>query len=182
MSDLENMDLMIRSGEYNRIERELDQMTGFANMLDRDDSLGGNSSQENEIRNMSVNRENFEFSINMETLTGEVTFRISQEMPSFMNGKNSPIESAMSSVISERILTKLKDVVESVLIRQLGNVPDCSEVLIIQIRMCTALKKIIYRTGTFTRNKILLEPEEKCPDMVTGAFESQTSVPEFLTG
>ena len=118
MSDLENLDLLNRSGEYNRIERELDQMTGFANMLDRDDSLRGNSSQENEMRNMSVKRENFEFSINMETLTGEVTFRISQEMRSFKNGKNSQIESAISSVISERILPKMKVVVDSKLIRQ----------------------------------------------------------------
>ena len=49
MSDIENMDVMLGTGEYNQIEKDIDQMTGFSNMLNRDEneeglSLGGNSS------------------------------------------------------------------------------------------------------------------------------------------
>ena len=78
-------------------------------MLDRDDngdtgSARGNSSQENEIRNMPVNRDILDFSINMETLTGEMNLRISQKLNRLINGVNSQIESAISTAISERIL------------------------------------------------------------------------------
>ena len=38
MSDLEDMDVMLGCGEYNPIEREIDQMTGFSNTLDREES------------------------------------------------------------------------------------------------------------------------------------------------
>ena len=36
VSDLEDMDVMLGCGEYNPIEREKDQMTGFSNTLDRE--------------------------------------------------------------------------------------------------------------------------------------------------
>ena len=61
MSGKENMDVMLGTGEYNQIERDIDQMTGFSNMLNRDEneeghSLRGNSSQDYEIRNMPETR------------------------------------------------------------------------------------------------------------------------------
>ena len=67
---------MLGSGEYNPIEREIDEMTGFSNMLDREDngdigSVRGNSSHENENRNMPENRDSRDFSRDKETLTGE---------------------------------------------------------------------------------------------------------------
>ena len=70
MSDLEKMDAMLGSGEYNPFEGEINQMTGFSNMLDRNDNediglVRGTSSQENEIRNKPVNRNNQDFSRNL---------------------------------------------------------------------------------------------------------------------
>ena len=41
MSDIENMDVML--GEYNQIERDIDQMTGFSNMVNRDENGEGHS-------------------------------------------------------------------------------------------------------------------------------------------
>ena len=122
---------MLGNGECNPIERKFDQVTGFSNMLDRDDnedtgSVRGNSSQENEIRNTPVNRDNIDFSRNMETLTGEMNLRISQEMNSLINGVNSHFESAISTAISERILPRMQNVVETVLARLLGSVPGMS--------------------------------------------------------
>ena len=32
LSDIENMDVMLGSGEYNQIETDIDQMTGFFNV------------------------------------------------------------------------------------------------------------------------------------------------------
>ena len=51
---------MLGGGEYNPIERDIDQMTGFSNTLDREETrenislylVRGCSSEENEIRNM----------------------------------------------------------------------------------------------------------------------------------
>ena len=60
MADLENMDVKLGNREYHPIEKETDQMTGFSNMLDREDngdigSVRGNSSHECENRNMPEN-------------------------------------------------------------------------------------------------------------------------------
>ena len=49
------------SSEYNQIERDIGQMTGFSNMLNRDENEEGQSmrrnySQDNEIRNMPESR------------------------------------------------------------------------------------------------------------------------------
>ena len=80
------MDILLCNGEYNPNEREIDQMTGFLNTLDREDnsdigSLRGNTFQKTEIRNMPENRDNRDFSRDMETLTGEeMNLRISQEI------------------------------------------------------------------------------------------------------
>ena len=84
MSDLEDMDVMLGCGEYNPIEREIDQMTGFSNTLDREEtreniSVRGCSSQENEIRNMPENREDNNLARQIDALTNEVNLRISRE-------------------------------------------------------------------------------------------------------
>ena len=77
LSDIENMDVMLGCGEYNQIKRDLDQMTGFSNMLIRDDnedghSMTGSSSQDNEIRNMSQYRTNPNLSTDLDMLSGEI--------------------------------------------------------------------------------------------------------------
>ena len=84
MSDIENMDVMLASGEYNQIERDIDQMTGFSNMLNRDDieeghSMRGNSSQDNEIRNMPEYRNIPGLTRDLDMLSGEINLGISQE-------------------------------------------------------------------------------------------------------
>ena len=68
----------------------------------------------------------------MEILTGEMNFRISQEMNSIINGMNSQIERAISSAISERIIPQMQNVVENVLARELRDVPNVSGRLHIQ--------------------------------------------------
>ena len=88
MSDLENMDVMLGNGEYSQIEREIDQMTGFSNMLNSEEnrennSMRSNYSQENELRNMSENRNNKSFPRDIDALSGDINSRISQEISSW---------------------------------------------------------------------------------------------------
>ena len=74
MSDFENIDVMLGNGENNPNEKEIDYITSFSIMLDRDDnadtaSVRSISSQENEFRIMPAVRDNLHFPRNMETLT-----------------------------------------------------------------------------------------------------------------
>ena len=130
---------------------------------------------------MSVNEQNLDFSRNKDTfLTREMNLRISQEMNSLIN-VNSQIESAISTATYERILPMMQNVVESTLARQLRNVPGLSRRPHISVQRVT-LNEDIVTDRNFRSHRNLLEPEEDCPHMVTGAFELQTSVPEFSTG
>ena len=131
MSGKENMDVMLGTGEYNQIEREIDQLTGFSNMLNRDENeeghyLRGNSSQDYEIRNMPETRIGHSFSGDLDVLTGEIYLRISQEIGSLINGMNSQIESAINAAISERIIPQMQGVVEALLNRQSEGDPSMS--------------------------------------------------------
>ena len=121
---------MLGNGEYNPIDREIDQMTGFSNMLDNEDNGDITSMREYSFRKTSLemaeNRDNRNFSGDIETLTGEMNLRTSQEIGSLLNGVNSQIESAISTDISERIIPQMQDVVDAVLARQLESVPGMS--------------------------------------------------------
>ena len=179
MSDFENMGVTLGYSENNPIERKIDQMTGFSNMLDREDnrhiaSMRGSYSQENEIRNTPENKKSSRFSSNMETLRGEMNFKISQEIGSLLNGVNSQIESAISTGISERVILQMQDVVEAVLARQFRRTHNSeTDVRNLNDNNLTNMN--------FHSHHNLMKPEEEGPYMVTRDFESQTSVPEFLT-
>ena len=41
MLDIENMDVLLGIGEYNQIERDIDHMTGFSYMSNRDENEKG---------------------------------------------------------------------------------------------------------------------------------------------
>ena len=118
LSDIEYMDVTLGSGEYNHIERDIDQMTGFSNIFNRDDneeghSMRGNTSQENEIRNKPENRNKPHLSRELHMLSG-INLRISQEINSLFNGMNSQIEKAISSAISERTVPHVQGLVETI--------------------------------------------------------------------
>ena len=163
------MDVMLGSGEYHQIERDIDQMTGFSNMLKIDDneeghSMIGNSSQDNEIRNMPENRNIPNLSRDLDMLSVEINLKVSQEINSLLNGMKSQIENAISSPMSERIIPQMQGVVETTN-DDVRNVDENN----------------LHNRNSRSR-QILIEPEDESPYMVTGAFEPQTSDPEFLTG
>ena len=162
-------------------------MTNFSNDFGRNQNkertpTRETSSQENEIRNMPRDRDERTLQDNMEILTGEMNFRISQEMNSIINGMNSQIERAISSAISERIIPQMQNVVENVLARELREVPNVSSRLHVQTDEAQNSNRDNLRDLDPSSDLNRMETEEVSPHMVTGAFEPQTSVPEFLTG
>ena len=117
-------DILLGSGEYNQIHRDIDQMTGFSNIINRDDneegqSMRGISSQDNEIRSMLESRNNPSLSRDLDILSGEINISIAQEINSLLNGMNSQTENAISSAIPERIIHQIHGVVKTILSRQL---------------------------------------------------------------
>ena len=76
---------MSGTGEYNQIERDIDQMTGFSKMLNRDEielrhSLRSNSSQDNGIRKMPEIRNDPTFARDLEMFTGVINLKIFQKL------------------------------------------------------------------------------------------------------
>ena len=125
------MDVTLGSGEYNQIEKDIDQMTDFPNILNRDaneegHSMRGHSSQDNEIRNTPETKTAPSLARELDMLSGEINLRISQEINSLLNGMNSQIENAISSAISERIIPQMQGVVEALLSMQLESVSQMS--------------------------------------------------------
>ena len=90
--------------------------------------MRGYSSQDNEIRNMSENRNNPGLTKDLDMLSGEINLKTSHEVISLLNGMNSQIENAISSAISERIIPQMQGVVETILNRQLESVSSLSRI------------------------------------------------------
>ena len=90
-------------------------------MLNSDDNEGhsmrGNSSQDNEIRKMTENRNNPSLTRDWDMLSVEKTLRISQKINDLLNGMNSQIENSISSAISEGIIPQMQGVMEAILNR-----------------------------------------------------------------
>ena len=130
LSDIEYMDVTLGSGEYNHIERDIDQMTGFSNIFNRDDneeghSMRGNSSQDNEIRNMPENRNNPHLSKKLHMLSGEINIRISQEINKLSNEfPNRKCNNFCD--FSKIIIPQVQGLVETILISQLEIVQSSS--------------------------------------------------------
>ena len=187
MSDIENIDFMLGSGEYNQIERDIDQMRGFSFMLNRDEneeshSIKGNAPPNNKIRNMSENRNHHSLIRDLDMLSGEINLRLSQEINSLLNRVNSQIENAINSAISERINPQMQGVVEAILNRQFESVSSMSRrpQNVESDERNVEENKMQNRSSRPRQN--LMDSEDESPQLVTGVFEPHTSVPDFLTG
>ena len=110
LSDFENMDVILADGNSNPIERELVNPINAStsrNDTEASSTNRGNSSQENEIRDFSVENEfhrRDKFAESMETFSNEMNTRHSQEMDSLMSLMRSHINRAVSSAITDRVI------------------------------------------------------------------------------
>ena len=123
LSDYGNMDVMLSEGKSNSIEKELDSLNNVRERQQDFQSFPnrGNSSQENEIRdidsrNEPVRESRLVESINM--LSGEMNAKMSREMETMLDLMHSQISRAISSAISERIIPEIQNMVKNLPLRQ----------------------------------------------------------------
>ena len=143
LSDYGNMDVMLGDGNSNSIERELDSLINvpdgqrdYRSFPNRE-----NSSQENEIRDISnrnetVREERLIESIN--TLSGEMNARMSREMETMMDFMQNQISRVINCAISERIIPEIQNMVGNLPLNQHG------------VETCTSLDG--NRTGNVWKN------------------------------
>ena len=113
MSDIDNLDVMLGSGNENPIEREL------ADAIEQSSVQGDHEAneyqkdnyrifaQENESLRQNEIRQSFE------TFTSEFNLRLSQEMDSMLSMVHSQINSAINTAISERVIPEIQNIVSS---------------------------------------------------------------------
>ena len=118
LSDYGSMDVMLGDGNSNCKEKELDSLINaperqqdFHSFTNRD-----NSSQENEIRDISnrnepVREERLIQSINI--LSGEMNARKSRKIETWMDFMQTQTNRAISCAISERIIPEKQNMVEN---------------------------------------------------------------------
>ena len=113
MSDIDNLDVMLGSGNENPFERELAdaieqssvQGDHEANEYQRDNYRI--FAQENESLRQNEVRRSFE------NFTSEFILRLSQEMDSMLSMVHSQINRAINTAISERVIPEIQNIVSS---------------------------------------------------------------------
>ena len=113
MSDIDNLDVMLGSGNENPIEREL------ADAIEQSSVQGDHEAneyqrdnyrifeQENESLRQNEVRQSFE------NFTSEFNLRLSQEMDSMLSMVHSQINRAINTAISERVIPEIQNIVSS---------------------------------------------------------------------
>ena len=113
MSDIDNLDVMLGSGNENPIERELaDAIEQFSVQGDYEANEYQSDNyrifaQENESLRQNEARQSFE------NFTSEFNLRLSQEMDSMMSMVHSQINRAINTAISERVIPEIQNTIVS---------------------------------------------------------------------
>ena len=113
MSDIDNLDVMLGSGNENPIEREL------ADAIEQSSVQGDHEANEYRRDNYrTFAQENGSLSQNearqsFENFTSEFNLRLSQEMDSMMSMVHSQINRAINTAISERVIPENQNIVSS---------------------------------------------------------------------
>ena len=117
MFDFDNMDVIIGNENDNPIERKLaNTIEGAANHYELNSHPRSNSSEESEFRGFSHENKFLrqdDFLESMETFTKN-HLRLSQEMHSVMSIMQSSINKAINSVIAERVIPQIQNMVSSI--------------------------------------------------------------------
>ena len=182
MSDIDNLDVMLGSGNENPIERELAdaieqssvQGDHEANEYQRDNYRI--FAQENESLNQNEVRQSFE------NFTSEFNLRLSQEMDSMLSMVHSQINREINTALSERVIPEFQNIVRSM--SSSGNrdteasMSRCSQE---NRENSSGLKSKITKKDSRSVGD-LRDTAASSHYMVTGANETQQQIPEFLTG
>ena len=198
ISDIENVDMMLRENHFSRNERD---ESLSSNQTRRPESTFGDQFENND-ENRYLNSRNDGLSPNADygqnsaggnssaeinRLSSELNSRISREMDEMMNSVSVQIQRAINDAISNQVLPQIQNATvagSGHLTRERWNVPaerpeGYSEVL----------RNSDSRDNS--RSKPFMDCQKDGPttstnarayDMVTGENESPTDIPEFLTG
>ena len=128
LSDYGNIDVMVGDGNSNSIERELESLINVPERRQDFQSFPNrkNSSQENEIRDISHRNEPVREGRLIEsnnTLSGEINARMSREVETMMDFMQTQISKAISSAISERVTPEIQNMVGNLLLDHHGVEP-----------------------------------------------------------
>ena len=112
MSDIDNLVMMLGSGNENPIEREL------ADAIEQSSVQGDHGANEYRGNNSSFTQENESLRQNevrqsFENFTSEFNLRLSQEMNSMLSMVHSQINRAINTAISERVIPEIQNIVSS---------------------------------------------------------------------
>ena len=112
MSDIDNLDVMLGSGNENPIERELaDAIEQPSVQEDYGEKYHGNNHR-NFVQEIEPLRQN-EIRQSFETFTNEFNLRLSQEMDCMMSMVHNQKNIAISTAISERVIPEIQTIVSS---------------------------------------------------------------------
>ena len=187
MSDYENMDVMLGSGRLDDLNEDIDSFTARSSQRDRENSNGiaGNSSLENEIRNMpSSSSADHQDQVlrNIENITNELNRKFTQEIDVLIGSVNLQINRAVEEAISERVIPRIQNVVESLNVggRNDGGGPSVSQFN--RDVNGDQPENSREQNVNLDRHPLESESEQEGSYMVTGVHDTQNPVPEFLTG
>ena len=182
MSDIDNLDVMLGSGNENPIERELADAIEQSSVQE---DYGANEYQESSYRNFVRENEplrQIEVRQSFETFTNEFNLRLSREMDSMMSMVHSQINRAISTAISERVIPEIQNIVSSM--SSSGNrdtessmSPSSQE----DRGNPSGLKSKITKKDSRSVGD-LRDTTGRGSSMVTGANDAQQHFSEYLTG
>ena len=113
MSDIDNLDVMLGSGNENPIERELsDAIEQSSVQGDYEANEYQRINYRNFVQESEPLRQN-EVWQSFETFTNEFNLRLSQEIDSMMSMVHNQINRAISTAISERVIPEIQNIVSS---------------------------------------------------------------------
>ena len=182
MSDIDNLDVMLGSGNENPIEREL------ADAIEQSSAQGdyeANEYQRDNYRILAQENESLrqnEARQSFENFTSEFNLRLSQEVDFMMSMVHSQINRAINTAISERVIPEIQNIVSSM--SSSGNrdieasMSPCSQE---NRENPSGLKSKITKKDSMSVGD-LRDTAASGHYMVTGANETQQQIPECLTG
>ena len=113
ISEIDNLDVMLGSGDENPIERELAEAIEQSSVQG---NYGANECQRDNYRVFAQENESFrqnEVRQSFENITSEFNLGLSQEMDSMMFMVHSQINRAINTAISERVIPEIQNIVSS---------------------------------------------------------------------
>ena len=182
MSDFDNLDIMLGNDNNNPIEKELADAIEQSSVHE---DTNTNTYHRNEYGNFTYEKDSVsqnDVRQSFEALSTEFNLRLSQEMDSMMSIMHSQINRAITTAIAQRVIPEIQNIVNSM--SSTGH--RDTEASMSPNRQENSENASGHKTKVAKKYSRsvgdLRDTTGCCSYMVTGAFDNQPQVPEFLTG